>query len=237
MDPTASEILERVRHFALPGPTGPAWGMRLRQTGEIRLNLNRPWRSFEAHEDIDARKLEFRWAAKVRVAPMVHATMTEAFQDGHGSTEGRLLGVQVQRAAGAEIDATQLIRLMSELIWCPMALGHPDLVFDSVDSRTLRVGLKHDGALRRVTIRVDDVGRVLEAKAEGRPRLIGKATLAADWFGRFGDYKELDGVRMPVTSELAWALPDGRFTYLRGRIVEAGLIRPPRPTTSDQSPA
>ena len=74
------------------------------------------------------------------------------------------------------------------------------------------------------TLGVDDTGRVLEAKAEGRPRLIGNATLATDWSGRFGDYREFAGVRLPESSELAWALPDGNFTYFRGRIIEAAPL-------------
>jgi hypothetical protein len=224
MDHTALDILERVHDYALPGPTGSASGIRLRQTGEIRLNLHQPWRSFKAEQQIDARSLEFHWVAKLRIAPLVHTTVTEAFQDGHGWMEARVLGVPLQRSTGAEIDDTELIRLLSELVWCPMALVHPDLVFEAVDNRTLRVGLKDHRALTDVTIGIDDSGRVLEVKAEGRPRLIGKDTIATDWRGRFGDYREINGVRMPTRGELAWMLPDGVFTYFRGRIVEAGPL-------------
>jgi hypothetical protein len=236
MDRTALEILERVRDFAVPGPSRAASGIRLRQAGELRLNLDRPWQPFDARQHIDARKLEFHWAARLRVAPLVHTTVTEAFQDGRGRMEAKLLGFQVERSVGAEVDATELTRLLTELVWCPMALGHPDLVFESVDDRTVRVGVKSgDPALTGVTMRVDDAGRVLEVKAEGRPRLIGNATLATNWSGRFDDYRELAGVRMPVTGELTWALPDGQFTYFRGRIVEAAVLEAPQSPASRTS--
>ncbi|MBO0687601.1 MAG: hypothetical protein J2P45_31015 [Candidatus Dormibacteraeota bacterium] len=223
----APEPLERVRDFALPGDVAEAWGMRLRHSGEMRLNLNRPWRSFRAQEQIDARRLEFRWDARLRLAPLARAEVREAFQRGHGRVEARLLGVNVQRSAGAEIDVTELTRLLSELVWCPMALYHADLDFDAPDSHTLRVGVNRDGVLAGVTMRLDEAGRIVQVRAAGRPRLIGKATLATDWLGNFGDYRDFGGVRMPARGEQSWALPDGAFHYLRTEILEAELLGTP----------
>lgn len=220
----APEPLQRVRGFALPGELAQAPGMRLHHSGEIRLNLDRPWRTFQAEEQIDARNLEFQWEARLRVAPLARAAMIEAFQSGHGRMEARLMGVSVQRSAGAQIDVTELTRLLSDLVWCPMALYHPGLDFDAPDTRTLRVGVNRDGVLAGVTMRLDEAGRILQVRAEGRPRLIGRATLATDWLGSFADYRDFGGVRMPARSEQAWALPDGTFQYLRTEVLDAELL-------------
>jgi hypothetical protein len=231
------DTLERVRAYALPGQPGGAWGTRLRQRGEIRLNLDRPWRSFEAEEQIDARKLEFQWAAKLKVAPFTSTKVTEAYEEGHGRVEGRLFGVGVQRSSGAEIDVSELTRLLSELVWCPLALSHPWLDFDAVDSHTLKVALKRGPAPVEVTMEVDDEGRVLDVQAKGRPRLIGNATLATDWFGSFTDYREFGGMRMPARCDHAWALPDGRFHYFRSEVVEARLLTGADPARNPAQPA
>lgn len=67
MDPRAREILERVRRFALPGPISGGRGTWLRQRGEVRLDLNRPW-PFRAEQRIDAAKLGYHWKARVQMA-------------------------------------------------------------------------------------------------------------------------------------------------------------------------
>jgi Family of unknown function (DUF6544) len=48
-----------------------------------------------------------------------------------------------------------------------------------------------------------------------RPRRVGKQVVDTPWSGVFGNYRELDGVRLPTTGEVSWLLPDGLFTYFR----------------------
>ena len=38
------------------------------------------------------------------------------------------------------------------------------------------------------------------------------------WVGRFGDYIELGGIRVPGSAEVSWELPEGPFTYWRGEV-------------------
>jgi hypothetical protein len=40
------------------------------------------------------------------------------------------------------------------------------------------------------------------------------------WEGRFWNYSERDGMRIPVDGEVAWLLPEGAKPYWRGRITE-----------------
>jgi hypothetical protein len=39
------------------------------------------------------------------------------------------------------------------------------------------------------------------------------------WEGRFSDYAERGGVRIPLRGEVGWVLPPGLQTYFRGRVV------------------
>jgi len=42
----------------------------------------------------------------------------------------------------------------------------------------------------------------------------------APWIGRFWDYEVRDGMRIPLSGEVAWQLPDGSLLpYWRGRIM------------------
>jgi hypothetical protein len=39
------------------------------------------------------------------------------------------------------------------------------------------------------------------------------------WVGRFADHRRVNGVMVPMQSEVEWILPDGARPYWRGRIV------------------
>jgi hypothetical protein len=54
--------------------------------------------------------------------------------------------------------------------------------------------------------------------AEARPRRVGKQTVETPFTGSFGGYESLGRLRVPTTAEATWVLPDGPFTYFRGRL-------------------
>jgi hypothetical protein len=46
-----------------------------------------------------------------------------------------------------------------------------------------------------------------------RSRREGKTSVPTPWGGRFSDYRELGGIRVPTRAEVRWELPEGPFTY------------------------
>ncbi len=218
------ELMERVQSYALPNGPQNAHGMWLRQRGEIRVAADRPWMPFTAEQWIDAADLGFRWVAKARMARLIPARVTDAFTDGRGTFDVKVLGVRVQRLpAGGATDSGEFLRLIAELPWCPVAYAHPDLSWDAIDSRNLRVTFAHRSVRGTVNFVVDEQGRVLEARAESRGRSVGKAIVPTPWWGRYGDYKDYGGIRMPSTAEVFWGPPEGAYAYVRIEILEAAL--------------
>ena len=51
-----------------------------------------------------------------------------------------------------------------------------------------------------------------------RARDVGGRFEPTPWEGRFADYAERDGMRVPLTGAVAWVLPEGRRDYWRGRL-------------------
>lgn len=51
-----------------------------------------------------------------------------------------------------------------------------------------------------------------------RTRALGSRVVPTPWEGRWSDYREQDGMRVPFTGEVAWILPEGRQPYWRGTI-------------------
>jgi hypothetical protein len=44
------------------------------------------------------------------------------------------------------------------------------------------------------------------------------------WRGVFSDHGELGGVRVPRRAEVAWELPEGRFTYWRAEVTALEVV-------------
>ena len=49
---------------------------------------------------------------------------------------------------------------------------------------------------------------------------MGGEVVPTPWQGRFWNYEERGGMRVPLDGEVAWLLPEGPKPYWRGRIAE-----------------
>jgi hypothetical protein len=218
MDSRTSALLGRVRRYALPNPLrGDIAGVILRQRGAIRLGPNRKWLPFEAEQRIGARQLRFAWDARVRMFPVVPVRVHDAYEDGRGRLDVRLLRIPLTRASGPEVDEGELLRYLAELPWCPPAFDHPGLDWSAPDDHTLTVAPR-DRPHSRVTFEVDPDGRITRATAQ-RPRQAGKTYVRSPWGGVFSDYHDFNDMRLPRLGEGCWYLPEGAFTYFRGEIL------------------
>jgi hypothetical protein len=217
------ELLERVRRFAMPAGPTPCKGTWLRQVGEMRFAPDRPWFPFEAEQWFEGEGLDFRWEARARMAPLLRARVTDAFEDGRGRLVARVLGVvPVARSRGPETDKAEAMRGMAELVWRPFAFREsPALAWEAPGPGRLRA--IHAAATWRAAVEfeVDAGGRVLGCAARDRPRGTGKQAVETAWSGRFAEYRDFGPLRVPTRGEVAWALPEGgAFTYWRGKVVD-----------------
>ncbi len=220
-------VIERVRRFAMPHGDVGVRGTWLRQRGEMRFAPDRRWVPFDAEQLFDGSGIDFRWVARVRMAPVVSASVVDAFQNGAGSLVARLLGIiPVARARGPETDAGEALRGLAELPWRPMAFRQAaSLSFEAISPDRLRATFDNGKTCAAVEFDVDEDGRVLSVAAPSRPRVVGKHVMNVPWSGTFRDYQEFDGARVPTAAEVTWHLPEGPFTYWRGRVTEFRLIR------------
>jgi hypothetical protein len=61
-------------------------------------------------------------------------------------------------------------------------------------------------------------GLVESVRAEARGRTVGNAVVMTPWEGRWSNYTERDGLRVPLSGEVAWLAPEGRRAYWRGEV-------------------
>jgi hypothetical protein len=220
-------LVERVRQFALPGGPVECRGTWVRQKGEIRFGPDRPWLPFQAEQAFVGPGIDFRWRARVRIARLIGARVVDRFEGGVGALEAKVFGViPIAFARGPATDTGEALRGLAELPWHPFTFGGGTaLAFTSVSPDRLR-GSFDDGRTRAcVEFDVARDGSVTGVSTPSRPRLVGKEVVHNRWSGAFGEYRTFSGIRVPTAAEVTWHLPEGTFTYWKGRVTEFGLIR------------
>ncbi|HSU04104.1 MAG TPA: DUF6544 family protein, partial [Acetobacteraceae bacterium] len=134
-----------------------------------------------------------------------------------GWLEARLFGsLRLARSTGPATDRGELMRYLAELPWAPHALlQNRSLSFRQIDRNSVEVSAPcADGpACVRLVFAGTDVARI---EADDRPRIEGRRIVPRPWTGRFADWRELGGVRVPTRAEVSWILPSGPFECWRG---------------------
>lgn len=204
--------------------------VRFSQLGDMQLKPGRWW-PFRAEQEMCVDRVEFAWRASFRAAPLVSVRVRDWYRAGAAGLDGRLWGVfPVVRAIGEKVARGEAMRYLAELAWAPQALVlNGALEWRQVDESTVEAATLVGRERVAVMLHFDDAGDIVAASTEGRPRMVGKQVVDTPWSGVFGEYREFDGVRLPTTGEGPWLLPDGPFTYFRGRVTEWSVDRPTQP--------
>jgi hypothetical protein len=191
----------------------------LHQRGEIRLGPKKPWMPFHAVQTMSATTIAFRWRARFKVAGFIPGIVEDAFRDGRGRLDAWVLWfIRVAHARGPQIDRGEIQRYLAELAWCPMAMLRNDsLRFQELSPNTVRVNAFDDDT--HVDLMFNDDGDM--AGVETRTRY--RNETIQPWRGRFDEYRDFGGVRLPAVGEVWWETPEGPFVYWRGRVTEFSL--------------
>lgn len=198
--------------------------VRLRQRGGFRLGgASSPWRPLEATQHVTVRPPGFVWDARVDAFPLVPVRVVDSFVGGSGGLRASLLGlVDVADAdPGTELDEGELLRYLAESVWFPTALLPGEgVAWEPIDDRSARATVSHRGTTASAVFRFDEEGMVARVSAD-RPRELPDGSFErTPWTGRFRNYRDRDGLRVPTEADVAWSLPAGDLTYWRAGVTD-----------------
>jgi hypothetical protein len=114
------------------------------------------------------------------------------------------------------------MRYLAEFVWAPHAIRYnPHLSSREIDASTVEMSAPNaNGEVRvRLIFRNSDIAHI---EADDRPRAVGNRIVPTRWQRCCGDYRELEGCRVPTRAGSAgfWI---GAFEYWRGRVTAYGL--------------
>jgi hypothetical protein len=206
-------------------------GVRLRHRGRFNMSETaEQWKAFTSDQQVVTRRPGFDWDGRIQMLPGVPVHVHDAYVAGEGVLHAALLGAitLANLRGGGDIARGELMRYLAESAWYPTALLPSQGVrWSAIDDRSASATLE-DGPVS-VTLRFTFLpeGPIDTVDADARPRMVGGALVQSPWHGRFWNYEEHEGVRVPVDGEVSWLLPEGARPYWRGHATQISFTFAP----------
>jgi hypothetical protein len=184
------------------------------------------WKPFASAQRAVMRRPGFVWDGRVRMAPGVAVHVHDAYVAGEGILHPAVMGLislTGLRGTGPEpggVAQGEFMRYLAEAAWYPTALLPSQGVrWTAVDEHSAQATLADGAVSVTLLFRFDAQSGVIDSiRAEARGRTVGKNVVMTPWEGRWSNYAERDGVRVPTRGEVAWLTPEGRRAYWRGEV-------------------
>lgn len=197
-------------------------GVRLTHTGTFNMGeVTDRWKRFTSEQMVVAQRPGFDWNGRIALMPGLTVHVHDACVAGAGVLHASLFGLfslADVRGTG-DVAEGELMRFLAEAAWYPTALLPSQGVrWEPVDDRSARATLTDDPLSVTMLFEFDESGLIETVRAEARGRIVRGELTRAPWEGRFWNYAERDGMRVPLEGEVSWLLADGPKPYWRGRI-------------------
>ena len=180
------------------------------------------WKPFTSRQRVVTQSPGFVWDGKVSMLPGMPVRVHDAYVTGEGILHPAMLGLLtlVDLRGAGEIAQGELMRFFAEAAWYPTALLPSQGVrWEAMDEHSARATLV-DGPLSvTMTFGFDSHGLLTSCRAQARGRTVAGKVVPTPWEGRWSNYQLKDGMKVPMTGEVAWLLPERDKPYWRGTVV------------------
>ena len=194
------------------------------QRGTLRVDPKaKRWSRFSATWTVSDDPPAFVWDARIELAPLLHVRVRDSLIDGIiGAGEVRLLSALPlgHDRDKPELNSGALYRYLAEAVWHPHALlPEAGVRWQAIDDEHASASLTAFGMTVTLEFRFNSAGEIVGVYTEDRFGRFDGKYIRYPWEGRFSDYREFDGVRIPSYGEVGWHLPDGWWLFWKGEIV------------------
>ena len=207
-------------------PIVAALAIEHRGTFNLTAEGRDQWKPFTSTQRVVTRRPGFVWDGRVSAVPGVAVHVHDAYIAGEGILHPAVLGLLTLtdlRGTGTEpggVAQGEFLRYLAETAWYPSALlPSQGARWSAVDTQSAEVTLGDGAVSATMLFRFDaQTGLIDSVRAETRGRAVGNAVVMTPWEGRWSDYAERDGMKVPTKGEVAWLMPEGRKPYWRGEV-------------------
>ncbi len=218
-------VVQRYLRAALPGGGRIIDAVAVEHSGSFNIGetVDR-WKPFTSRQQVVMRRPGFVWDGRIRLLPGLAVHVHDAYVGGKGLLQPAVIGVFSLAGpdGGSDLAQGELMRFLAEAAWYPTALlPSQGVSWQAIDDHSARATLTDAGLVVGLIFSFDRQGLIEAVRAEARGRSVGGRIVMRPWEGRWSNYQLHDGMRIPMTGEVAWLLPEsegGRKPYWRGTI-------------------
>lgn len=216
------EPVQRYFRLALTPGMPMVSAASVEHSGTFNLGETRDkWTSFRSTQRVITRRPGFVWDGRMAILPGINVQVHDAYVAGEGILHPAIAGLVtlIKLRGPGEVAQGELMRFLAEAAWYPTALlPSQGVTWEALDAHRANATLT-DGPVSvtlRFTFGAD--GLIESVRADARGRTVGGKIIPTPWEGRWTNYRLHDGMRVPMSGEVAWLLPEGRKPYWRGTI-------------------
>jgi hypothetical protein len=199
-------------------------GVRVRHTGTFNMGeTSDRWKPFTSDQEVVTHRPGFDWNGRVAMMPGVPVRVHDAYVAGEGILNASVLGLfpVVEMRGTEDVAGGELMRFFAEAAWYPTRLLPSQGVrWEAVDDHSANATLTEGDISITMLFTFNQQGLIDTVRAGARGRTVGGEVVPTPWQGRFWNYEERSGMRVPLDGEVAWLLPEGAKPYWRGHITE-----------------
>ena len=179
------------------------------------------WKPFTSGQRVVMRRPGFVWDGKIALLPGLNVQVHDAYVAGEGILHPAILGLfTLMNLRGTrEVAQGELMRFFAEAAWYPTALLPSQGVrWEAIDDRSARASLTDGDLSLSLSFGFAEDGTLQTARADARGRTVAGQIVMTPWEGRWSNVQQREGMKVPMTGEVAWLAPEGRKPYWRGTI-------------------
>lgn len=178
----------------------------LKHDGQFKTALDREWINIEGEQFFSMEEPGFIWKGKTALF-----SVRDMYISGEGQIKVSLLNLfKLVDGSGPRYDQGELLRWLGESVWFPTnLLPGSRLQWFPVDENKAELCFSYMDQNLSYKVSFNKEGEITELETQ---RYMGDESLET-WIGRVSSYKEVNGMKIPMTIEAIWKLPDGEHSY------------------------
>jgi hypothetical protein len=215
-------VVQRYFRAALTDGMPLVAAVEIKHSGSFNMGeTTDQWKPFTSTQRVVTRSPGFVWDGRIVMLPGLPIAVHDAYIAGEGFLHPTIAGLMTlaDLHGVGEMAQGELMRFFAEASWYPTALLPSQGVrWEAVNERSARATLTDGSISSTLTFSFGTDDLIESVLAEARGRTVAGKIIPTPWEARCANYQMREGMRVPMTGEVAWLLPGDRKPYWHGKI-------------------
>ena len=196
--------------------------VKLKHKGSFRRGPGKEWLEIEGTEYFDARRPGFVWYGKMKMKHRLWVCARDKYINREGRMTIKLLStVTLADDFSDELAISALLRYMGEALWFPTMLLQKDYIrWEALDEHSALAVILDGTNITSGVFHFNNEGQAVKFTTSNRYMYFNGSYIQVPFTGYFHDYREVNGIIIPMVVEAEWNLESGDFKYARFEVTE-----------------